>query len=276
MTPLRGCCNDSVYLFGTVLSLAGQHHQSRGREHYTAHPHGYLAVIAGLRTLDILSRLVGAGIAGARIAGTIPQRRDNLRFSRAANGASASLEAFLGTGGFLGNDPLAEAVAQRRDVLCFGGLADGAGTGLAALLGAGGFLSDRPLTKLVSQCLNGSGFLCTANGANTLLAASFSAGSLLDGSPLTESMGDANVRHVVQPVLLVDEAVIRGQSVVTLLGGHAVPAFAGGMGEAAAGDIVAAQSMVSHQRELVAAKLGISVALCIASTISLYHSANVG
>ena len=137
MTPLRGCCNDSVYVFGTVLSLAGQHHQSRGREHYTAHPQGYLAVIAGLRTLDILSRLVGAGIAGARIAGTIPQRRDNLRFSRAANGASASLEAFLGTGGFLGNDPLAEAVAQRRDVLCFGGLADGAGTGLAAEGGGG-------------------------------------------------------------------------------------------------------------------------------------------
>ena len=61
---------------------------------------------------------------------------------------------------------------------------------------------------------------------------------------------DRHIAHIIEPSLAVEEAIVGSQSVVALLGGHAVTVAAGDVAEAAAVHIVAGQRIQNRQAVL--------------------------
>ena len=61
---------------------------------------------------------------------------------------------------------------------------------------------------------------------------------------------NGHIGHVIEPGLAVEEAIVGSQSIVALLGGHAVTVAAGDVAEAAAVHIVAGQRIQNRQAVL--------------------------
>ena len=129
-------------------------------------------------------------------------------------------------------------------------LAADAGAGLHAVGGAGGGGGHGPVTESMAGGQDGSGLRLAAD-AGTGLHAVGGAGGRSGHGPRAEIMDvDGHIAHVIEPGLSVCEAVVGRQGVVALLGGHAIQFAAGGVAEAAAGDIEAGQS-IQHSRAVL-------------------------